>query len=85
MFAPRMGADQFRIALAIRLCAPIDWTKTAIQDGFVSYDFTNGQVLYLEEVVVPAVGPPRGATLTPRPANLPATHFVYRVGVSRVT
>lgn len=44
-FACRMGTDPVLTALAFHRCGEVDWSKTAVRDGFVAYDFPTGEVL----------------------------------------
>lgn len=45
----RMGNDAVFTDLEIRSCVVIKFTKTAVQDGLVTYDFKTGSVTGLEE------------------------------------
>lgn len=47
-----MDTDLARTVLAIHLCPETDFTKTALQGGFLSYDFENSEGFELNERVV---------------------------------
>lgn len=69
----------------IHQCSKIDFTKTALQDEFVSYYFKKGKVFNLEEEVV-LLGRSAGeASVTSMSANPLAIFAVYQPAVSRVT
>lgn len=50
----RMGIDPAPTVWAIHRSSEINWTKTEVQDRFVSNDFKHVGVSDLEEEVVPA-------------------------------
>lgn len=80
-FALRVGTDPVRTALAIHQYSEIDWTKIALQDGFVSYDCDSGEVYNLADEVVPAGKRGRGTSVASRYVTLTAIPVVYRDGV----
>lgn len=53
-FELSLGTDPVRIALAAHRCSDLGWMNTALQDGFVLYDFESDNVFRSEEEVVPA-------------------------------
>lgn len=79
-----MGTDPVQTDLVIHRCLEIYWTKTALQDGFVLYDFKNGKVFDLEEKVVPAGRHACSARVTSTSVNLPAIPVLYQTRVSLV-
>lgn len=79
------GPDLVRTFLVIHPCSKIDWTKTALQHGFVSYGLENGEVFDFEKEAVPGGKHPRGASVTSMSVNLIAIPVVYRDVVSRVS
>lgn len=80
-----MSTVPVRTSLTIHQCSKIDWTKTALQGGFVWCDFENGKVFDLEEELVPAGKRACGANVTSSSVNLPAIPIVFREGVSRAS
>lgn len=55
-FAQHMGTNPVRTALVIHRCTEVVWTKTALDDGSVSYEVEAGKKFDLEEEVIPLVG-----------------------------
>lgn len=53
-FALRMDIDSVQTALATPRFFEAGWTKTAFEDGFVSYGFQNEKICDFKEEVVPA-------------------------------
>lgn len=53
-FAQRMCTDPVLTAMAFHSCFEVNWEKTAVNDDFVSYDFSTGEVYWLEKASVPA-------------------------------
>lgn len=43
-----MGTDLVFTVLALKRCMEIGWVRNPTKNGFVHYDFTNGEVLGLE-------------------------------------
>lgn len=75
---------RFRTALAIHRYSKVNWTKTALEDGFLSFDFESGRVFYLEDEVVTADKCARGTSVTSTSFHIPAIPVLYRDGVPRV-
>lgn len=63
-FTLRMGDDPLWTALVIQRCSEVEWTKMALDDGFVSYDFESAILLELEEEVEAASKRARGVAAT---------------------
>lgn len=40
------------MAMTFHPCMKVDWSRKAVRDGFVSYDFQSGEVIGLEEETV---------------------------------
>lgn len=55
-FTLSMGTGLVRTALVIHGCSEVDCTKTALLDGFVSYDFEIGRIFDLGRGSCPLVG-----------------------------
>lgn len=81
----RMSTDPPQKAPLLHQCSDEDWTETSLEDGFVSYDFENGEILDLEEVVLPAGKQARGASAASTSVHLPAIFVVYRKRVLGVS
>lgn len=78
-FALQMGADPAWTVLAAHKCSEIDFTKTALQDGFLSYDIKNGKIPDLEEEDVLAGKHARGTSVISTSVILPAVPFCTQV------
>lgn len=72
-----MGSYPVRTALAIHRYSQVHWTKTALGDSLLSYDFETSEVTDLVEEDVPAGERPRGVGATSTSADLPAIFVVY--------
>lgn len=42
-----MRTDSVMIAMALHRCGEIDWSRTAVRDGFAAYNFESGAVIGL--------------------------------------
>lgn len=51
-FSSGMGTGPVLTALAFHRCGEVDWEKTVVKDGFVSYDFPTVEVYGLSEETV---------------------------------
>lgn len=45
----RIGMEPVLTGMAFHQCSEVDWEKSAVRDGFVSYDFRTGEVDGLDE------------------------------------
>lgn len=83
-FASRMSTDPVFTAIAFHRCREVDWVKTAVRDGFGSYDFFTGEVSRLSEKAVKARTRVRVVDRGPGTVTLDSVPVTFSGDVSRV-
>lgn len=81
--APCMGSHSVRTAFALHLFFKVYCTRTALEDGFVSYDSETSKSFDLENDVVLGTNRDHGSSVAPLSVHLSAAAFVHRVGILR--
>lgn len=70
------------MAFVMQKCSGVDWTKTALEYGFLSYDFENGKIFDLDEKIAPPGKRSRDASATSTSVCLPASPVLSQGGLS---
>lgn len=83
-FAHRMETDTVLTAREFHRCGQADWDKTAVKDGFMSYDVPPREVYGHSEEAVQAKKRVRGVEGAPATVTLEAVPVTFLANVSRV-
>lgn len=78
-----MATDLVIKGRAFHHCVEVDWSKTAVQDGFVSYSFENSELIGLEAITIRANKQVRSSDEMATSFSLPVVAVYIRSGVSR--